>query len=367
MTTKDYTYLLNRPYSLTERQTAELESILAEFPYLQSARAVYLKGLYNKDSFRYNGELKKTAAYTTDRTILFEFITTEDFRSVDQKQLEATEQSVAGIDVQEEVVSATLQQEITSVAPPVTPMESIDKLELSIKKIIEEATPDAPTPTLVATIEEKPTTEVDIAVASVATEDETVALPEQEISFEEKVTETAPETQIEIPEETVTISEEQIEPIGSPLKFDNNETHSFAEWLQLSRLKPIDRNTEPETESETVSETQANITEPEPIAKEQEPPVSALEQKLDLIDRFIEASPKIKPVRSDNSAWENLGKKTMESPGIMTETLARVYLEQKKYAKAIQAYEILILKYPEKSVFFADRILDIKDLQQNNN
>ncbi len=50
----------------------------------------------------------------------------------------------------------------------------------------------------------------------------------------------------------------------------------------------------------------------------------------------------------------------------MTETLARVYMEQKKYAKAIQAYEILILKYPEKSVFFADRISEIKDLQQNN-
>ena len=48
----------------------------------------------------------------------------------------------------------------------------------------------------------------------------------------------------------------------------------------------------------------------------------------------------------------------------MTETLARVYLEQKKYSKAIQAYEILILKYPEKSTFFANRISDIKILQQ---
>jgi hypothetical protein len=51
----------------------------------------------------------------------------------------------------------------------------------------------------------------------------------------------------------------------------------------------------------------------------------------------------------------------------MTETLAKVYLEQKKYNKAIQAYEILILKYPEKSSFFADRINEIKNLQQNNN
>ena len=57
---------------------------------------------------------------------------------------------------------------------------------------------------------------------------------------------------------------------------------------------------------------------------------------------------------------------TSDTTHLMTETLARVYLEQKKYSKAIQAYEILILKYPEKSIFFADRIKDIKILQQNN-
>jgi hypothetical protein len=50
----------------------------------------------------------------------------------------------------------------------------------------------------------------------------------------------------------------------------------------------------------------------------------------------------------------------------MTETLAKIYLEQKKYQRAIEAYEILILKYPEKSRLFADRIENIKKLQQNN-
>ena len=49
----------------------------------------------------------------------------------------------------------------------------------------------------------------------------------------------------------------------------------------------------------------------------------------------------------------------------MTETLAKVYLEQKKYENAIKAYRILILKYPEKSGFFADRIKAIKNLQKN--
>ena len=49
----------------------------------------------------------------------------------------------------------------------------------------------------------------------------------------------------------------------------------------------------------------------------------------------------------------------------MTETLAQVYLEQKKYKKAIQAYKILSLKYPEQSGFFADRIKAVKKLQKN--
>ena len=44
----------------------------------------------------------------------------------------------------------------------------------------------------------------------------------------------------------------------------------------------------------------------------------------------------------------------------MTETLAKVYLEQKKFSSAIKAYDILSLKYPEKSGFFADQIKKIK-------
>lgn len=63
----------------------------------------------------------------------------------------------------------------------------------------------------------------------------------------------------------------------------------------------------------------------------------------------------------------NLAKEFLvEKSQLMTETLAKVYLEQKKYKKAIQAYQILILKYPEKSGFFADQIKAIKKIQQNN-
>jgi len=49
----------------------------------------------------------------------------------------------------------------------------------------------------------------------------------------------------------------------------------------------------------------------------------------------------------------------------MTETLAKVYLEQQKFENAIKAYRILSLKYPEKSGFFANQIKAIKIFQKN--
>ena len=79
MNTSDFTYLLHHPSALDKDQVSHLSAIIEEFPYFQSARAIYLKGLKDLGSFKYNQELKTTAAYTTDRTVLFDFITSEVF------------------------------------------------------------------------------------------------------------------------------------------------------------------------------------------------------------------------------------------------------------------------------------------------
>jgi tetratricopeptide (TPR) repeat protein len=304
MNISEYTYLINKPEAVNDKQTAALEKIVQEFPYFQSARALYLKGLYNQNSFKYNYALKIAAAHTTDRSVLFDFITSDTFTAIQKGLYDKKVAEILGITVTEsEVLSDEPKLEIRE-----------NTLKQSLLTSIKEAAP----------IEVE--TELEIG---------------EEL---ETPAEIANET---TPTETV---EEKLE-IGKPLAFSLTERHSFQEWLQLSKIKPIQR--------------EENI----PIVTAEKPSEVNFEKqkKKVLIDKFIETNPKIPPVKKDSDIPSIFYEPSnADNSFLMTETLARVYLEQKKYHKAIQAYEILILKYPEKSTFFADRILDIKNLQQNN-
>ena len=79
MQQKSFTYILQQPEKISDEHISDIETVVRNFPYCQSARALYLKGLKNKHSFKYNQQLKTTAAYTTDRSVLFDFITSEVF------------------------------------------------------------------------------------------------------------------------------------------------------------------------------------------------------------------------------------------------------------------------------------------------
>ena len=83
-----------------------------------------------------------------------------------------------------------------------------------------------------------------------------------------------------------------------------------------------------------------------------------------LIDRFIQTNPKIKPSEGASTSTD-VENYDVPSQAIMTETLARIYVQQKKYDNAIEAYSILMLKNPKKSSFFAQRIEEIKELKKN--
>lgn len=53
-----------------------------------------------------------------------------------------------------------------------------------------------------------------------------------------------------------------------------------------------------------------------------------------------------------------------ENDDLVTETLANIYADQENYEKAINAFEKLKLKYPEKRIYFAGRIKEIQIQQK---
>ena len=312
MNSTDFVNILQHPQTITHQQTEAVKSVIDEFPYFQSARAVYLKGLKNESSFKYNQELKTTAAYTTDRSILFDFITSEAF-------------------IQNEI-SQFIKQNTAHLKDIDVTIEDI-----SVNKSVK----------------------IDHALKQQIKDTKGVLDPFLFQPKEERLKKTAPfildESEIieNVTEETKTqeASISDILSLGKPLQFDKRETHSFNEWLKLARFKPIERNKDESTKpTEDTSSTDLDKV-----------------KKFELIDEFITKNPKINPYKGSITKG-NLAKAQMIQPeALMTETLARIYVEQKNYKKAIQSYKILSLKYPEKSGFFANQIMAVKQLQEQNN
>jgi len=286
MNKKTFTSLLAHPESISQKNLFGLSEIVEKYPFFQTARALHLKSLKKSNSLLYNDALKLTAAYTADRNILFEYITSNFF-------------------IQNEISDTIQKQE-----------DSYLKLEVTTEDISEQVSKE---------IDQQLKTELKKADAILNPD-----LFHRREKSVEKLTKNE-------------ITKSDLEK-NNPLDFTKEDSHSFSEWLKLTTAKPI------------VREKTKNLS-------------NSKKPNSDLINKFIQENPKLKPSKSivkyDNK--ENLSSQiTYTSEALMTETLAKVYLQQNNYQKALQAYKILSLKYPEKSGFFADQIRAINKYINKN-
>ena len=157
---------------------------------------------------------------------------------------------------------------------------------------------------------------------------------------------------------------------------ENNENNLF-KILDRSKKIKIKDSKGLETQIEGIPQTDESTEEEQKMLfvdwvlsyrnSEKESENRPLESKIEIIDSFLEKNPKItnRKEKSDEHDFLNLASDIkFNKSELMTETLAKIYVKQKKIKKALYAYKILSLKYPEKSSFFANQI---KKLQKKQN
>lgn len=314
MQAKEFINYIKNPNSLEKNSVKELQKLVNDFPYFQSAHLLLSLASKKWDASVYQKSLKKTAIVVTNRSHLFNLI----------QQFEISNSVIEDSYHQKLVVEEVLE-----------PIDSTK--ELNILKATE-------------LLIENSDSEI------------------TETEFQQKTKPNAEEVlENEIAKQVVSaIVEKQMFNLSdTQLVFNQNkEPENFTDWLrliqksnkQLSAENILDVNTENNTDIKTRLEKGKIINQE-----------SALNKKLKnlaLIDKIIEKSPgqiKIKDDQKFYSPEQNAKESLLENEHLVSETLAKIYALQGSVNKAVRAYEILSLKFPQKSAYFASLIQKLKN------
>ncbi len=167
-----------------------------------------------------------------------------------------------------------------------------------------------------------------------------------------------------------TEKDEPVEVYKNPVDFYSSQNKPVQEEENVSATEDVADSEKPETEPVKVTEvvkpaSNSNVTSFIStwkswlkIDRSEIVTPSEQDKKAAIIDKFIENNPKISPIKEDVDFI--VKEKSNDISHLMTETLAQLYVEQKLYTKAIQAYKILQEKHPERTEEFEERIEEIK-------
>ncbi len=295
-------YYINNPKELNETSLFDIQQLVDEYPFFQTARLLLLKNLHQLDHIRFEPELKKSAMYVSDRTRLFELIH-DLYPKADSKP----KPSIQEEERPEVGKGKTSSIDISGKVGSLDNYFGID----GVNETIEGG-----------------------AVGFTFQANETKGGSQEES--------TIPDNQLFEYEKagglaySLNIYEHSL---------DVGQNRSFSDWLSAVGQQPADNADD--KHSKTAEKKNKSVDIIEGFLNNQ--------QSGDKVLRHAEASIS-KEIKEPSS---------FDSDDLMTETLAGIYIKQGHYVKAINIFEKLSLKYPEKSVYFAQQIKKVEELISN--
>ena len=430
MNSKQVLDLIKHPEKLQKAEADELQRALEEYPYSGVLQALYLKALKNQNNYLYPKQLKRTAIAVPDRKVLYYWAEGDATPLPEEEKprlvFEVTSKTVEEVKPDVPVPEAKQRQEAIVPEPeivqqekPVVPEKpepvptpapkpvqksvatstseiNLDNLPASVREtvlrarrvreqlgkkydeekpktatapakpipaeppigqpvVVKQPEPEQPEP-IEKVVEEKPIPKVEPILVE----------PHREEVEEPKVEE-LPEVELEPEIEEEIIPEPPKEVAITAAKNPEREKHSFLDWLGGNEEYPDQEEETVESEAQKLPEEpdMEPVTEHEEELAEKERP--STEQVQVLYEQFMEKKPRPRLDFKAQDAVDTASLGTSDYAHYITETLAQIYVKQKLYDRALNAYEILRLKYPEKSSFFAARISEIKQLLNENN
>ena len=451
--------LIGNPEEISADEVKKLASLIKDYPYFQTARLLYSKGLQNAESVDFDASLQLTATYAADRKKLYVLLygeNTETFvhsESVEVKPQEPVAEPVSPTNKEKtEPVSETPMEEkpvaqqveavqqvaeviVEETKPESVPTENaaveeptvqqVEEVQQVTEDIVEEIKTEVEENVESAqSVEVKNSTEFSDEVDSFVVNEivETTNQPEEKIDAvpvvdEPKQENVAVEPVAEVEKTAVpTVKPIFSEPIIKAVTEDAPKNESLAERILREcrerkereankQNEPVAQVSNPEKEEKQplaedelldVSFDDSAVTQEygNDAQSEQAPLVFEMldeelkvsnpveknekhdwfersggwkntESDFNLIDKFILENPKMPKFDAHLAEnTEDLALECVPEQECVTESMAKIYIKQQLFNKAIEIYEKLRLKYPEKSVYFANRISEVQELKK---
>lgn len=387
-----------------------LKELTEKYPYAQVFSILYLKALSNQSDIHFDEELNRHAYRISDRMKLYDLIhesvpsaslveeeglTTESVEELaaEYEEVSADKELIPENGVEQQEVEKELIVESVDMAAEKEEQSAGDEIELVYS---EDAA--APEPTVIGSIissiisEIEPVSEERKSIFSEEQEEisatdlpvehkeentdmpaEQVAVDKNETAADDSVAETVPEDDQKESEEYDDLDIEIISQVVETV-YNENLKKSLPE-PEIVEKNISSRENGNEEEKEKVAEQKKSFTSwlksgnTTDISSPDQQEENELKKGKDivsqvdkLVDKFIETEPSIsRPKKEFYSPTKKAKESISEEKLIYTETLANIFAMQGNFPKAIQAYEQLILTNPEKKIFFAQKIKELKE------
>jgi hypothetical protein len=407
MNAKKINTLFKHPEQITSEDLIGLKQAVDDFPYAAPLHALYMKALQKKESYLLPGQIKRAAIATPNRAVL------KEFHDMPIPGMESTKEAPV-VDFTEVAEAGKVEEvEVAAKAPEKKAVEPV-KAEEPAKKKVEKA-PEAAVQKAKAV---KPETEVKEPVEldtpkPKAASAKPTAVPDDLSHLPEAVRkailrsralrgEEIPASATEEKKPAEVVEPVQAAPVKKEVASSRIEEKAAEEKpIQIKKLAPAEQKSKPASEKPAPAEMKPVPAKPKKAPKTPKPKqpkpkkveAAPVEEKLEVREMpfsekasfmewltadFSDGAPKkveraapkdVKtiiselpkfPVPKKDGKIDVFHLPSDDQGKFVTETLAEIYLKQALWDKAINAYEVLSLKYPEKSGFFADRIREIK-------